>query len=101
MVEEAKYYGVEELLPLLQEHVRSSPKWNKDACAERPLSRGDVVSATLATPTERELRFQGVNMEGADLSRLDLRHINFKYEAGRLFSPLRVFSNSLFAGMPT
>uniref|UniRef100_A0A2K6JMX8 KHA domain-containing protein n=1 Tax=Rhinopithecus bieti TaxID=61621 RepID=A0A2K6JMX8_RHIBE len=32
----------------------------------------------LATPTKSELRCQGLNFSGADLSRLDLRYINFK-----------------------
>ena len=73
---------------------------------ERPLSRRDVVNALLGTSAGgrgeegRELRFQvplnlspltttcnlssqpdylqGTDLSGADLSRLDLRHINFK-----------------------
>ena len=43
-----------------------------------PLTRREVVEALMRTPCNRELRFQGVNLQGADLSRLDLRHINFK-----------------------
>lgn len=42
------------------------------------LTRLDVLRALMATATTSELRFQGVNLVKADLSRLDLRHINFK-----------------------
>lgn len=43
-----------------------------------PLSRRDVINALVCTPYTAELRFQGVNLAGSDLSRLDLRYINFK-----------------------
>jgi hypothetical protein len=36
------------------------------------------VNALILTPYTAELRFQGVNLAGSDLSRLDLRYINFK-----------------------
>ena len=42
------------------------------------LTRSDMLKAIMGTPTSSELRFQGVNLVGADLSRLDLRNINFK-----------------------
>ena len=49
----------------------------------RPLTRRDVVEVLIGTSTshktDTELRFQGVNLQAADLSKLDLRHINFKY----------------------
>ena len=32
-------------------------------------------------PILKELKHQGTNLSGADLSRLDLRHINFKWAA--------------------
>ena len=32
-------------------------------------------------PIMKELKPQGTNLSGADLSRLDLRHINFKWAA--------------------
>ncbi len=85
--EEARYYGVEELLAPLLDLMRQ-PRWRRmrpggdpegeEEEARRPLTRREVVAATLSTPTGRELRFQGVDMAGADLSRLDLRHVNFK-----------------------
>lgn len=42
------------------------------------LTRRDVLKAIMTTPVNAELRFQGVNLAGADLSKLDLRNINFK-----------------------
>lgn len=42
------------------------------------LTRKDVLKAIMSTSNITELRFQGVNLAGADLSRLDLRNINFK-----------------------
>lgn len=45
---------------------------------QHALTRMDVVRSIIMTPTSSELRFQGVNLAGADLNRLDLRFINFK-----------------------
>jgi len=82
VLEEARYFGLESLLPRLEGLVAqdSTPR------DERPLSRRDVVNALLGTSAggrgeerDQELRFQGTDLSGADLSRLDLRHINFKY----------------------
>lgn len=42
------------------------------------LTRMDVVRSIIMTHINSELRFQGVNLAGADLNRLDLRNINFK-----------------------
>ena len=42
------------------------------------LTRRDVLKASMTTPVNAELRFQGVNLAGSDLSKLDLRNINFK-----------------------
>lgn len=53
-------------------HIEMEPETNQ------PLTRRDVIKVLMRTSHENELRFQGVNMAGADLSRLDLRHINFK-----------------------
>lgn len=73
--EEAKYYGIDSLLPKLEDIIsehNSSPD-------DIPLTRRDVINALITTPTDRELRFQGVNLAGSDLSKLDLRRVNFKY----------------------
>lgn len=54
---------------------------NKSECqsnGNRALTRFDVVRSIILTPVKAELRYQGVNMAGADLNRLDLRNINFK-----------------------
>lgn len=80
VLEEARYFGIDSIIPRLETMSKSS-MLPRD---ERPLTRRDVVNVLIGTGTSRdrsetELRFQGVNLEGADLSRLDLRHINFKY----------------------
>lgn len=74
ILEEAKFYGINSLIPVLEKHIQSE-KISKD---DQPLTRRDVIEALIRSPCT-ELRFQGVNLAGADLSRLDLRHINFKY----------------------
>jgi len=83
VLEEAKYYGIDSLIPKLEKlaHKHTVPR------DEKPLTRRDVVDILIGTSTssnirdkaDQELRFQGTNLEGADLSKLDLRHINFKY----------------------
>merc|ERR1719513_219463 len=83
VLEEAKYYGIDSLIPKLERlaHRHTVPR------DEKPLTRRDVVDVLIGTSTsssirdksDQELRFQGTNLEGADLSKLDLRHINFKY----------------------
>lgn len=75
MLQEAKFFGIDDAVPLLEEMI-AQQKQNPD---EQPLTRRDVISALTTASTETVLRFQGLNMAGADLSRLDLRHINFKY----------------------
>ncbi|CAG9862364.1 unnamed protein product [Phyllotreta striolata] len=75
ILEEAKFFGIESVIPLL-EQVITKEKVNKD---NLPLNRRDVIDALIKSPHSAELRFQGVNLAGSDLSRLDLRNINFKY----------------------
>lgn len=75
LLEEARFFGVESLIPQLESMVSSSHRSRDNA----PLGRRDVVNALIITPFTTELRFQGVNLAGSDLSRLDLRYINFKY----------------------
>jgi len=75
VLEEARFYGVESMIPQLEALIRE-----KQASLDSiPLTRRDVVNALITTPHSHDLRFQGVNLAGADLSRLDLRNINFKY----------------------
>lgn len=75
ILEEAKFFGIEGLIPQLEELVRQQQVNMEDL----PLTRRDVISALIKTSQMTELRFQGVNLAGADLRKLDLRHINFKY----------------------
>jgi len=75
ILEEAKFFGIESLVPQLESLIQSSQRSHDNV----PLTRRDVVNALILTPYNAELRFQGVNLAGSDLSRLDLRYINFKY----------------------
>ncbi|KAG4077796.1 hypothetical protein HA402_011225 [Bradysia odoriphaga] len=74
ILEEARFFGIESLVPRLEELISISH--NAD---NMPLTRRDVVSSIIQTAYVSELRFQGVNLTGADLSKLDLRNINFKF----------------------
>ncbi|RWS02694.1 BTB/POZ domain-containing protein KCTD9-like protein [Dinothrombium tinctorium] len=78
VLEEAKFYGILSLIPILESIIASeeSPPTDPNCI---PLTRQDVIKALISTTSSSELRFQGVNLMGADLSRLDLRNINFKY----------------------
>lgn len=73
ILEEAHFFGIESLVPLLESLIEDQAKKT-----HQPLTRGDVIKALIRTPTSAELRFQGVNLAAADLSKLDLRYINFK-----------------------
>ncbi|KAM7287794.1 BTB/POZ domain-containing protein KCTD9 [Ixodes scapularis] len=75
VLEEAKFFGIESLVPVLEQIIQGE-RGPRDYS---PLTRRDVVDALTTTSHLSELRFQGVNLSGADLSRLDLRHINFKW----------------------
>ncbi|TRY76842.1 hypothetical protein TCAL_02689 [Tigriopus californicus] len=75
VLQEAKFFGIDDAVPLLEEMILQQ-KQNPD---DQPLTRRDIIAALTTASTDTVLRFQGLNMAGADLSRLDLRHINFKY----------------------
>eukprot|EP00095_Tigriopus_kingsejongensis_P009270 maker-scaffold361_size196684-snap-gene-0.23 protein:Tk09270 transcript:maker-scaffold361_size196684-snap-gene-0.23-mRNA-1 annotation:"btb poz domain-containing protein kctd9" len=75
VLQEAKFFGIDDVIPLLEEIIAQQKRSSDDI----PLTRRDVIAAITTTPTGQELRFQGINMSGADLSKLDLRNINFKY----------------------
>lgn len=75
VLEEARFYGIEGAVEILEPMVAGFGASERETAA---LTRRDVLRAILSTPTTQELRFQGVNLAGADLSRLDLRNINFK-----------------------
>lgn len=75
VLEEARFFG----LPVLMAKLEALADETKCDQNKMPLCRRDVVQALIRTPSHCELRFQGVNMSGADLSKLDLRFINLKY----------------------
>lgn len=75
VLEEAKFYGMENLIQLLEVQLLSEQKAKTDV----PLTRKDVINAIISTSPDSELRFQGINLRNADLRKLDLRRINFKY----------------------
>lgn len=82
ILEEAKFYGFYSIIPqleaiVLQESLLQNTIERSIGLA--PLTRKDVIKAIIQTSTDTKLRFQGVNMAGADLSKLDLSNINFKY----------------------
>ncbi|XP_063541785.1 BTB/POZ domain-containing protein KCTD9 [Cydia strobilella] len=76
VLEEAVFYGIESMIPQLNELIESS---TSDTGTSQALNRMDVVKALIMSPISSELRFQGVNLARADLNKLDLRNINFKY----------------------
>lgn len=76
VLEEARFFGVESLIQELQSIV---DKEKNTETVDLALTRQDVVKALIQANTCSELRFQGVNLAGADLRRLDMRRINFKY----------------------
>ena len=59
VLEEAKYFGIDELCPQLESLCAAFNEPADDAA----LSRRDVVEALMGTSSElREMRFQGVNL---------------------------------------
>lgn len=81
ILEEAKFFGMHSLIPQLEAQANTivSPD-------SLPLTRVDVIKALIRTSYTSEIRFQGVNLAGADLSKLDFRNINFKVNDLLLFS---------------
>lgn len=75
ILEEARFFGIESIIPQLERTVNQKVV-DRD---QMSLTRRDIVDTLIRSPYTSELRFQGVNLAGADLSRLDLRYINFKY----------------------
>ncbi|XP_076182764.1 BTB/POZ domain-containing protein KCTD9 isoform X2 [Ptiloglossa arizonensis] len=76
VLEEARFYRIEGAIDELTTMIETEdlPKTGSVS-----LTRKDVLKAIMSTPMTSELRFQGVDFVGADLSKLDLRHINFKF----------------------
>lgn len=74
VLEEARFFGIYSLVTHLEERLGQQEEPQSD----RPLTRMDVIKAIIQTSGITELRFQGVNLSGADLRKLDFRNINFK-----------------------
>lgn len=72
---EARFYGIEGAIDILTAMADEKELQRSGLVS---FTRKDVLKAIMSTPTTSELRFQGVNFVGADLSKLDLRNINFK-----------------------
>lgn len=74
VLEEAKFFGLECLVSQLESQIMQA----NQPLDNVPLTRRDVIKALIQTSHLTELRFQGVNLAGADLRKLDFRNINFK-----------------------
>lgn len=74
VLEEAKFFSVMSLVSLLEAQILQKTQSLDHVALNRP----DVVKALIRTSHLTEIRFQGVNLAGADLRKLDLRNINFK-----------------------
>ena len=72
VLQEARFYGLEGVITKLEDMLAS------DEEKDPPLTRKDVVKTLMGASPGSSLRFQGVNLRGADLSRLDLSNINMK-----------------------
>ncbi len=75
VLEEAQFFGIESLVPILEAIISED---RSKQTKPKPLTREEVIKALVRTSPATELRFQGVNLACADLSKLDLRNINFK-----------------------
>ncbi|XP_060551282.1 BTB/POZ domain-containing protein KCTD9-like [Ruditapes philippinarum] len=75
VLEEAKFFGLTSLIETLEATIESE----LPAEDHTPINRREFVMKLLVTSTDKELRCQGMNFAGANLSKLDLRGINFKY----------------------
>ncbi|CAG0919504.1 unnamed protein product [Notodromas monacha] len=68
VLEEAKYFGIESMIPLLE--AMQPVAVPKD---QQPLTRRDVVEALIQSPCTSPLRFQGANLENSDMEHINLR----------------------------
>ncbi|XP_065648101.1 BTB/POZ domain-containing protein KCTD9 isoform X3 [Hydra vulgaris] len=73
VLEEAKFFGIKPIIEELESSVVTEEK------AQACVSRWEFMRLLMTTSSTDNLRCQGVNLSGADLSYLDLRSINFMY----------------------
>ena len=78
VLEEAKFYSMDNLIELLEKEIQIREEQQK-LLKNPPMSRRDIMNVLMHSKNETYLRFQSINLQGADLSRLDLSWINFKY----------------------
>lgn len=78
--------GIESMIPQLESYIQKESLRPTD---NTPLTRQEVIRALIKTSIKEDLRFQGVNLCGADLNHLDLRNINFKVST--YFKSINVF----------
>ena len=75
VLEEARFFGIVSLVEELEEKIQADEPANDNT----PITRREFILRLLGTPSNCELRCQGMNFTGADFSRLDLRYVNFKH----------------------
>ncbi|CAH1784254.1 unnamed protein product [Owenia fusiformis] len=75
VLEEAKFFGIISLIPRLEKIIQAEKRPDDGT----PITRRELILSLMTTPTNKELRCQGLNFSGAQLHKLDLRYINFKY----------------------
>uniref|UniRef100_A0A2K6P112 BTB domain-containing protein n=1 Tax=Rhinopithecus roxellana TaxID=61622 RepID=A0A2K6P112_RHIRO len=74
VLEEARFFGIYSLIEHLEVAIKNSQPLENHS----PISQKEFVRFLLATPTKSELRCQGLNFSGADLSRLVLDCANLQ-----------------------
>ncbi|XP_072025798.1 BTB/POZ domain-containing protein KCTD9-like [Amphiura filiformis] len=74
VLEEAKFFGITSIIKQLEEMVKSKEPPSDHSA----ITRREFVKLLKGVAVNGELRCQGMNFAGADLSKLDLRFINFK-----------------------
>uniref|UniRef100_A0A3P8ZJV4 BTB/POZ domain-containing protein KCTD9 n=1 Tax=Esox lucius TaxID=8010 RepID=A0A3P8ZJV4_ESOLU len=83
VLEEARFFGIEQLAEQLETLIKSSQPVDDHS----PLTRKEFVRFLLATPTKSELRCQGANLQGVKMlcsnaEGASLRGCNFEDPAG-------------------
>ena len=79
VLEEARFFGILSMVELLEARIHDE----EPATDFTPINRREFILHLLSTPSTSELRCQGVSFAGINLSKLDLRNINFKYSVFR------------------
>ncbi|XP_064630375.1 BTB/POZ domain-containing protein KCTD9-like [Lineus longissimus] len=75
VLEEAKFFGIMGLAEDLDSIINE----DEPPGDQTPITRREFALSLMFTSSNSQLRCQGMNFSGADLSRLDLRYVNFKH----------------------